>query len=108
MEEKVSDAPWSLFEELLCGECALYIGGSEEITAKSVTDLYNKVVVLIKNNSLQLPKDEMIDKELEKINHKDINAVEHFLKRLFREDDDYKEKMKQQITLNVQVPESKK
>ncbi len=71
-------------------------------------DLYNKVVVLIKNNSVRLPKDEMIDKELEKFNHKDINAVERFLKRLFREDDDYKEKMKQQITLNVQVPESKK
>ncbi len=54
--EKVSDAPWSLFEELLCGECALYIGGSEEITAKSVTDLYNKVVVLIKTIHFSCPR----------------------------------------------------
>ncbi len=91
---KVTHAPWSLFEERLCGEFALYIGGTGEITAKRVPDLYNKLVVLIKNNSVQLPKVEMINSELEKIDHKD-SAVERFLKRLFRKDDGYKEKIEQ-------------
>ena len=31
------DAPWALFEELLCGECALHLGETEETFAKDVT-----------------------------------------------------------------------
>ena len=98
--DKVTDAPWSLFEELLCCECALYMGGTEEITSKGVTDLYNKVVVLIKSNSIHLPTDELIDSELQRIDQKDMDAVERFLKKLCMEDKNFKEKMKQQITLN--------
>ena len=98
--DKVTDAPWSLFEELLCCECALYMGGTEEITSKGVTDLYNKVVVLIKSNSIHLPTDELIDSELQRIDQKDMDAVERFLKKLYMEDKNFKEKIKQQITLN--------
>ena len=37
------DAPWTLFEELLCGECALYQGEKEETSAKDLMGLYNKL-----------------------------------------------------------------
>ena len=71
----MADAPWSLFEEPLCSECALNRGETEEITSKDVTDLYNKVVVLIKSNSINLPTDQLIESELQRIDQKDINAV---------------------------------
>jgi hypothetical protein len=69
------------------------MGGTEEITSKGVTDLYNKVVVLIKSNSIHLPTDELIDSELQRIDQKDVDAVERFLKKLYMEDKNFKEKM---------------
>ena len=56
--------------------------------------------MLIKSNSIHLPTDELIDSELQRIDQKDMDAVERFLKKLYMEDKNFKEKMKQQITLN--------
>jgi hypothetical protein len=64
--EEAKDAPWSLFEELLCGKCALYLGETKETSVKNVTDIYNKIIVMIKNNSVQLPEDELINSYLGK------------------------------------------
>ena len=69
--------------------------------------MYNKLVALIKNNSVQLPKDELINSELAKIEEKDAIAVERFLKRQHKENANFKEKMKQQINLNMVVPDCK-
>ena len=83
------DAPWTLFEELLCGECALYQDEKEETSAKDLTSLYNKLVVMIKNNSVQSPKDELINAEYAKIEEKDTGAVERFLKRRRKENENF-------------------
>jgi hypothetical protein len=99
--EEAKDAPWSLFEELLCGECALYLGETKETSVKNVTDIYNKIIVMIKNNSVQLPEDELINSYLGKIEEKGTVAVERFLRRRNKENEDFKKKMKQQINLNM-------
>ena len=101
------DAPWALFEELLCRECALHLSETEETSAKDVTSLYNKLVVLIKNNSVELPKEELINSELAKIEEKDTIAVERLLKRKQKENENFNEKMKQLINLNIVVPDCK-
>ena len=104
--EEVSDAPWSFIEELLCRECALYIGSTGEITEERVAELYNEIVLLLRNNSIQIPKDKTFNPYLEKIDKKDISAVKCFLTKIFREEEEFKEKMKQQINLNVDVVKS--
>ena len=102
----MSDAPWSFIEELLCRECALYIGSTGEITEERVAELYNEIVLLLRNNSIQIPKDKTFNPYLEKIDKKDISAVKRFLTKIFREEEEFKEKMKQQINLNVDVVKS--
>lgn len=60
-------------EELLCRECALHIGGSRgtgKMNENSLTELYNKMVLLIRNNSIQISKDKTTDSYLEKIDEK--------------------------------------
>ena len=83
----------ALFEELLCGECALHLGETEETSKKDVTSLYNKlhVVVLIKKNSVHLPKDELMNSELAKIEEKDALAVERFSTRQYKENENFKD-----------------
>ena len=53
----------------------------------------------IKKNSVQLPNDELINSELAKIEEKDYIGVERFLKRQYRENENFEEKMKLQINL---------
>ena len=57
-------------------------------------------MLLIKDRSIQVPKDKTIDTHLERVDKKDITTVERFLRKLFREEE-LKEKMKQQINLNA-------
>ena len=56
---------------------------------------------MIKNNSVQLPEDELINSYLGKIEEKGTVAVERFLRRRNKENEDFKKKMKQQINLNM-------
>jgi hypothetical protein len=52
--EEAKDVPSSLFEERLCGKCALYLGETKEISVKNVTDIYNNIIVLIKKNKIRI------------------------------------------------------
>jgi hypothetical protein len=77
------------------------VGETKETSVKNVTDIYNKIIVMIKNNSVQLPEDELINSYLGKIEEKGTVAVERFLRRRNKENEDFKKKMKQQINLNM-------
>lgn len=98
--ENVAEAPWSLFEELLCIKCALHMGEKEDINTINLANFYNKIVLSIKDNSIKLPKDESIV-ELQKLDQKEQNAVDYLVNKLFRDDVLFKEQMKHQIELNV-------
>ena len=78
-------------EELLCRECTLYIGSTGEITEEPVAELYNEIVLLLRNNSIQIPKDKTFNSYLEKIDKRDISAVKHFLEK-YLEEEEFQEK----------------
>lgn len=100
--EKVADAPWSLFEELLCTECALYMGTKDHISTENLMEFYNKVAVLIKDNSIALPQDNgLCSLEMQKVELKEEKAITYLLNKLVNVDEEFKEQLKQQVDLRV-------
>ena len=86
-------------------ECAFHMGSTGEITEDRVAEFYNQIVLLIRNDSIQKTKDKTLNSYLEKIDKEDISAVKRLLREIVREEEEFKEKVKQQIDLNVDVVE---
>ena len=76
------------------------MGSTGEITEDRVAEFYNQIVLLIRNDSIQKTKDKTLNSYLE-----DISAVKRLLREIVREEEEFKEKVKQQIDLNVDVVE---
>ena len=81
------------------------MGSTGEITEDRVAEFYNQIVLLIRNDSIQKTKDKTLNSYLEKIDKEDISAVKRLLREIVREEEEFKEKVKQQIDLNVDVVE---
>ena len=64
-------------------------------------EFYNKVVSLLKDNSIALPQDELCSVELKKIEVKEKKAITYLLNKLVNVDEEFKEQLKQQIDLQV-------
>lgn len=94
--EEVAATPWSLFEELLCIECALHIGIDDNIT-----EFYNNIISLIKDGTLTFPEDFSTAVGLQTIELKGSNSVKYLLKKLCKENAVFEDAMRQQIELNV-------
>ena len=99
--EKLAANPWSLFEELLCIECALYMGGTEDINIDNLTDFYNKIVFVIKDGTLKFPQNFSNAVDLQTFDLKGRNSVEKLLTRLCTLNVVFEDAMRQQIELNV-------
>ena len=99
--ETIAANPWSLFEELVCIECALYMGGTEDINIDNLTDFYNKIVFVIKDGTLKFPQNFPNAVDLKTFDLKGHNSVEKLLTRLCTQNVVFEDAMRQQIELNV-------
>ena len=97
--EDVTSARWSLFEKLLCIECALNMENTDDV--EKLTVIYNSVIDSLKNGTLKCPDEFVAIVDLQTIERRERKSVESILKRLYDENNAFNEGMKQQIELNV-------
>ena len=85
--ESVASAPWLLLEELLCIECALHFGGIEDENIENVTDLYNRIIPLVRGGTLTYPENTSRDLEayLQVLERKEIKFVRSLLRKIYDE-----------------------
>ena len=98
--KNVVRARWTLFEKLLCIECIANMENGDDDVDK-LAEYYNNVVVCLKNGVLKCPKEFLTIVGLDTLETRESKSIEGFLKRLYDENDALKERMKQQVELNV-------
>ena len=97
--EDVTSAHWSLFEKLLCIECALNIENTNDV--KKLTVTYNSIIDDLKNGTLKCPDGFVAIVDLQTVERKERKSVKSILRRLYDGNNAFNEGMKQQIELNV-------
>ena len=93
-------ACWTLFEKLLCIDCIANMENGDDGVDK-LAEYYYNIVVCLKNGVLKCPEEFLTIVGLDTLETGESQSIEGFLKRLYDENDAFKEGMKQQVELNV-------
>ena len=90
--ENIVRARWTLFEKLLCIECIANMENGDNDVHK---------LVCLKNGVLKCPEEFLTIVGPDTLETRESKSIEGFLKRLYEENDAFKDGMKQQVELNI-------